>query len=475
MVCPKCGNVLEENAKFCGRCGYRVGEPLEPNTIGTSLDEGERKVTEPKKPFRKRKIIIPLILVLLIGIAAAIGTAYFNRPVAVMNRAISADDFATAFEVYTTQLQDKPLEEDTIELLQEYADSVVNDYESGNLSYEDAMSEVDELTNFGLYDDTVATISETAVKTINRKNTLDKYITAGNEALESDDYLSAISSFEDALEVEPESEEAENGLTTAQDAYRDDVISQVDQAVSSREYSTAKDILNSALTNMPEDEILSEKLNGIDDLEVQNIVDDAYSAADGGDWAGAVEILEGAQENFSSNQQIAAAYEDIKNKMPITLENITTVSEKEVYRLDEVVKDRWGNIYDGAVRIDGSNDGYGLFALDKKYTRFTGTVFVMDLASAGKKLWFSVYLDEELVYYSDEITEESQPITFDIDVTGATSMRIVTGNEGTFSWGGLMFANTNFEKVAETDTASETNSAEETDTADTTDTSDTSE
>ena len=336
MVCPKCGNVLEENAKFCGRCGYRVGEPLEPNTIGPSLDEGERKVNEPKKPFRKRKIIIPLVLVLLIGIAAAIGTAYFNRPVAVMNRAISADDFATAFEVYTTQLQDKPLEEDTIELLQEYADSVVNDYESGNLSYEDAMSEVDELTNFGLYDDTVATISETAVKTINRKNTLDKYITAGNEALESDDYLSAISSFEDALEVEPESEEAENGLTTAQDAYRDDVINQVDQAVSSREYSTAKDILNSALTNMPGDEILSEKLNGIDDLEVQNIVDDAYSAADGGDWAGAVEILEGAQENFSSNQQIATAYEDIKNKMPITLENITTVSEKEVYRLDEV-------------------------------------------------------------------------------------------------------------------------------------------
>ena len=25
MYCPKCGNVLDDNSKFCPRCGYRVG------------------------------------------------------------------------------------------------------------------------------------------------------------------------------------------------------------------------------------------------------------------------------------------------------------------------------------------------------------------------------------------------------------------------------------------------------------------
>ena len=290
MICPKCGNNLEENAKFCGKCGYKVGEDSSPSTQPASPDAGKHKENESKKPFRKRKVIISLILILLIVISAVIGMAYFNRPVAVMNRAIAADDFATAFEVYTTQLQNKPLEESTVELLQKYVDSVVSDYESGSLSYENALSQVNEISNFGLFDNTVATMSESAIVSINKKDSLDKYIAAGNEALESDDFLSAISSFEDALEVDPESEEAENGLTTSQDAYRDDVIGQVDQAISSREYATAKDILNSALTNMAGDEILSEKLNGIDDLEIQDIVDDAYSAADGGDWAGAVEI-----------------------------------------------------------------------------------------------------------------------------------------------------------------------------------------
>lgn len=460
MICPKCGNNLEENTKFCGKCGYKVREDSSPSTQPVSPDAGKHKENESKKPFRKRKVIIPLILILLIVISAVIGMAYFNRPVAVMNRAISADDFATAFEVYTTQLQNKPLEESTVELLQKYVDSVVSDYESGSLSYENALSRVNEISNFGLFDNTVATMSESAIVSINKKDSFDKYITAGNEALESDDFLSAISLFEDALEVDSESEEAENGLTTAQDAYRDDVIGQVDQAISSREYATAKDILNSALTNMPGDEILSEKLNGIDDLEIQDIVDDAYSAADGGDWAGAVEILEDAQENFSANQEIATAYEDIKNKMPITLENITTVSSEEVKIYDNVVKDRWGNIYDGGVRIEGSTDGYALYALDKKYSKFTGIVFVVDSASSGKQLWFSVYLDEELVYYSEIITEESQPISLDIDTTGATTMRIVAGNDGTYSNGGLIFANTHFEKVAETDTADTTDTSE---------------
>lgn len=466
MICPKCGNTLEENTKFCGRCGYKVEEPLITNANALSPDDGEQKTEGSKKSIRKRKIIIPLILVLLIGIAAAVGTAYYNRPVAVMNRAISADDFTTAFEVYTTQLQNKPLEKNTIELLQKYVDSVVSDYESGKLTYEDAMGQINEISNFGLFDNNVATISESAIISINKKDTLDKYIVAGNEALDGDNYLSAISSFEDALEVDSESEEAKNGLTKAQDDYRDDIISQADQAISSREYSTAKDILSSALTNLPGDEILSEKLNGIDDLEVQNIVDDAYSAADGGDWTGAVEILEDAQENFSANQEIATAYEDIKNKMPITLENITTVSSEEVKIYDDVVKDRWGNIYDGGVRIEGSTDGYALYALDKKYSKFTGTVFVVDNASSGKELWFSVYLDEELVYYSEIITEESQPISLDIDTAGATTMRIVTGNDGTYSNGGLMFANTHFEKVAETGATTETDT-EETNTTDT--------
>ena len=133
--------------------------------------------------------------------------------------------------------------------------------------------------------------------------------------------------------------------------------------------------------------------------------------------------------------------------MPITLENITIVSSDEIEIYNEVVKDRWGNIYDDGVRIEGSTDGYILVALNQNFTKFTGTAFVVDSASIGKNMWFSVYLDEKLVYYTDGITEESQPISLEIDITGATTMRISVGNEGSFSNGCLIFGNTHFEKV----------------------------
>lgn len=32
MFCPKCGNEIEENAKFCAKCGYRVTQFNEVNS-----------------------------------------------------------------------------------------------------------------------------------------------------------------------------------------------------------------------------------------------------------------------------------------------------------------------------------------------------------------------------------------------------------------------------------------------------------
>ena len=64
-------------------------------------------------------------------------------------------------------------------------------------------------------------------------------------------------------------------------------------------------------------------------------------------------------------------------------------------------------------------------------------------------MWISIYLDDVLAYYQDGITEESQPISLELDLTGYTTMRIETGNEGTYSYGILLFANTSFEKVNE--------------------------
>ena len=60
----------------------------------------------------------------------------------------------------------------------------------------------------------------------------------------------------------------------------------------------------------------------------------------------------------------------------------------------------------------------------------------------------AIYVDEELVFFKDEITEESQPIAISIDLTNKDTMRIVTTwYEGAWGSNFIYFSNSSFEKA----------------------------
>lgn len=196
----------------------------------------------------------------------------------------------------------------------------------------------------------------------------------------------------------------------------------------------------------------------INTMYQQYLSDEVMTLADGGNWDGALEKLDEYQQLFPSSQILSATRDEIESTMPITLENLTLVSSNKIEIYEGAVKDRWGNLYDGAIRYGAfSKDSYGigLYNLNKNFTRFTGVAFVgqSDKNSAESNVSLSIYLDEKLVYYTDGITTETAPMTLDIDVTNATTMRIVVttpkGNrfEGDSSRG-VYFGNTNFERPA---------------------------
>ena len=416
MICPKCGSQLDADNKFCGKCGATIQKV----PVSYPLSEG---IPKQGSLLKKRKMIILTAAALLVIIAIIVIVSVYVQPSAQINRAISSGDIASA-----------------------YVD-VVSRYENGEIPYGEAVEQLDALTSFAILSQELSSLQSSLLQEMSEKNSVAVNIADGHTASQSGDYLNAIQCYQRALNLDAESEEAQQGLSEAVDQYRNEVLAQVEEYSASGDFSAAESALTIALDYLPEDEVLTEQLNGLDDLKIQTIVHEAYAAADGGDWDGAIGILQEAQTVYTSSQEINEAYEDILEEMPITLENITIVSSDEIEIYNEVVKDRWGNIYDDGVRIEGSTDGYILVALNQNFTKFTGTAFVVDSASIGKNMWFSVYLDEKLVYYTDGITEESQPISLEIDITGATTMRISVGNEGSFSNGGLIFGNTHFEKV----------------------------
>lgn len=446
MYCPNCGKEIEEDAIFCGYCGVSIeGEFIPPTPPKTEINLQDIKEMLPKKKPSKKAIAITCAIVAVVLIAVG-GISLYNRPQAKLNRAISSGDISKANQIYISEFAGKALPKNTIEKLADAADDAASDYADNKLSYTEAMNiinSIEELaSNAGEVTDVTSESRNKIVSSEEYKNKLavaDQNYSAGN-------YLGALQNYKSALALNSKSEEASDGVEKAKDAYRSDIISKADKFIESRDYESAEKLLNEGLVNLQNDSELQNKLSGLSNSKVKNIIDDAYSRTKGGDWDGALEIIENAQKEYSQNKSLTDAYNDIKETMPITLMNLTLISSDRISSTTDTVKDRYGNIYDGAVVYDYS--GFGFYNLDEKFTTFNATVYPsVDMAN-DQVSYLSIYVDEELVYHKDEITNETAPFNISIDVKGKQTLRIVTKQtEGYANYTvQLLFSNTEFIK-----------------------------
>ncbi len=406
MICSRCGKEVPANSKFCVYCGAPV-ESTQSSTPPTPPDEAyvppafagaeEVQAPVPKKKRKSRKGWLALVIVLVVVAAAGVvGFQFYTSPSAEFTRSVKAGDLDRAYELYEQELRNKGLSETQIQLLVDAAVQTQEAYMSDEISYDEASNRLEILSGFS--DSAVAEAVAAAQTTIANKHQIEDLLQAAEKNAASGDYLMAIENYQAVLEIDPSSEKAKNGLESAEAAYQ------------------------------------------------QSVVDEAYKAKDAGEWDTALEILDTYQATYGENEKIAAAYDEIEKQRPITLKNLTMVSSEEVEVMEEAVKDRWDNLYDGAVKLTANLDGYGYYSLEKKYTKFTGVIFVSSDSRNGVDMSVTIYKDNEIVYHLDNITENTPPASFEVDLTDASTLKIVTANEST-AWGYLLFGNTAFEKA----------------------------
>lgn len=304
-----------------------------------------------------------------------------------------------------------------------------------------------------LPEDSVLTEKLNSLDELQRQNQIAEILRSADQSFENGDWLMARQYYQQALALDSTSEKAAAGVTKSEEAYRNAIIAEADEFLKSRGYRKAESILAEGLENLKDDPILTEKLNGIEDVKVQDLIDDVNKLAQGGDWEGALETLEMALKELPTNEKLNAAYEDIMNRMPITLMNITTVSSDYIHVTKNVIKDRYGNIYNGGVRYEAysNRDSFGLYNLGGKYTSFNATAFASENTSNGNKMQIAIYADEELIFFQDEITNETPPISISVDTTGKQTLRIVVkgSNSSYWSTSEIYFGNSSFEKAAQ--------------------------
>lgn len=485
MYCINCGKPLEEDEKFCVHCGVSVSEE----------NSGSERVGHfDKHPNQKTRkwIIIGVVAVLFVAALIVVGTKIAGSPLYKMHRALTKHQVEYAAHIFEDDLRKGDLKDRSYMLLEKNISYYTEAYMQDDIEWSEFKTAINNIESFDLYD--LEDVLDAAWDTTEDKHSIEVKLEDAESNLELECYFDAMKLFHEVLELDGTNEEALSGFQEAKaealdilsdlitgeeyelwyvlslvcsyetyfpendadyEAYAESIsnlyLNEMNEVVDAYEpdadeyldYDTIISVLDEAESYIGSD---NETLQGIREKlkqkELAYIENELAAAAEISDTELIDDILNEYQEAFP--EEIEALGIEIYNSLPETLLTVYPFDSYSLQYIYDTVEDRNGNTYPNAVNYDGSTDAYGIYDLDGKYSWFTATVFVPEVASDGKDMSIYIYLDDELVYEMEDITETTEPFSIAVDLDGASEMRIETSNDGTFSCGFLYFVNSLF-------------------------------
>ena len=95
------------------------------------------------------------------------------------------------------------------------------------------------------------------------------------------------------------------------------------------------------------------------------------------------------------------------------------------------IKDNRGNSYHDAVRLFGGLSGDETaeeYKINGKYRKMKGKL-TLESKTARKSSWIKIYGDGKLLYTSPDVKGGSEPVDFEVDLTGVLTLRIEAHKE----------------------------------------------
>lgn len=376
----------------------------------------------PKSKINKKVIIIAsciaaVVIVGIIILCVCISNA--NNPVNKMINAINAGEYDEAETIYYANIDQLYGNKDIINAIQQKVDAVKEDYTNGTIDYDEAYDMLDDIGDLPMAYSTNLSEIKSDMYDIEQSNT---YFKKAEEYLSKKDYSNAIYYYDQVAKDSKNYKTAQSQKEKAVDGIRKNYLDKAKDYVKDGSYSSAVNQLQYGLENdyLKDDDVLTKQISAYVDEAIKKsenmFSDKGYEAA--------LSLIEDLKSSFSEGdsnyQKLDAQYEKLEKETPVLLHEMAINNYDYFYKYQSGSKDVLGNVYDSgnvcSMSISKYNSDKGAYVevYAKDYKKVSGTLAVEN--GSACKARFEIIGDGKTLYKSEELTNKSKPIVFDVNI-----------------------------------------------------------
>ena len=276
------------------------------------------------------------------------------------------------------------------------------------------------------------------------KKYAEEVLNAVNGYITKENYKSAVIAADNGLAIKfPENIDI-SAINTARakalSLYEAEIKTQTDDLIADNDYAQAIKIADEAL-EFNKSQTLRDLRTSIE----AKCIDSATKTVDNymkkGDFQKALNCALSALEILPKNDKLKALKQKVIDNTPIPLSTVHVIDSSEYKYYDETLKDSYGNLYNGYHRFSTYDDCSALFNLNKSYTKFNCSIVAGPGTYSYNSLNVSIYLDDVLVYTSNNFNKLTEKQDVSISVADVSKLKIIVRGKNSSDAGFLYLVN----------------------------------
>lgn len=296
----------------------------------------------PSKTKKKKGVIVAAIigvLILAAGIAGYIAYSHFTDPLNQFQAAIKKNDFESAGQLFRTEIRlgDSEKVEEVETFIVNHAETVKDKYVNSELEYEDALTQLQEMGNLGIVEQTDL---QPMIAEVNELRTSRVAFETAQTNIDAGDWKSAIIELRKVIQNDENYANAQTKLADTIRSYKEELFGTLTSFDSANDYSGAIAELQNGLQIVPEDADLlgriadyEQKIREEIDQTVAAIIQNATAAvATIEDYQDALAELRSAAKQYPTHENIKTAITNMESDyLELAFASVDLMVEEESY------------------------------------------------------------------------------------------------------------------------------------------------